>query len=108
MPDSTLEAEVLKQGTCAYCGNVGDVTDDHVVPQCLWPGRVPKSAPIIDAWRRCNHIWKSEYDTYLRDALVNDIQAANSPIVQKIRKKFYRSVDRNQSAMAREFAANAQ
>lgn len=108
MADLTPEAEVFRQGTCAYCGNIGDVTDDHVIPQCLWPGRVPKSAPIVDACRHCNHIWKSDYDAYLRDALVNDIQAASSPIVQKLRQKFYRSVGRNQSAMAREFAANAQ
>lgn len=108
MADPTLEAEVFRQGICDYCGSIGDVTDDHVVPQCLWPGRVPKSAPIVYACRRCNHIWKSEYDTYLRDALVNDMQAASSPIVQKLRQRFYRSVGRNQSIMAREFAASAQ
>jgi len=108
MSESTLEFEVFKQGICAYCGDIGDVTDDHVVPQCLWPGRVPKSAPTVDACRRCNHIWKSECDTYLRDALVNDMQAASSPVVQKLREKFYRSVGRNQSVMARKFAASAQ
>ena len=37
----------LKQGICAYCGNFGEVTYDHIIPQCLWPGRVPKDSPQI-------------------------------------------------------------
>ncbi len=83
------------QGTCAYCGSVGDVTDDHVIPKCLWPGRVRKDAPIVDACRPCNHIWKSEYDTYLRDMLVNDKACAKNPIAQKVRERYYRSAANN-------------
>ena len=101
--------EVFRQGTCAYCGAVSDVTNDHVIPQCLW-GRVrgaPKSAPIVDACRQCNHIWKSEYDTYLRDLLVTDRNASQSPIVQKILPKFNRSVDTNRSIMAHDFRDQA-
>ena len=37
----------IKQGICAYCSASGDVTGDHVIPQCLWPGRVPKDAPVV-------------------------------------------------------------
>ena len=55
-------ARKIKQGTCAYCGAVGDVTGDHVIPQCLWPGRVPRDVPVVDACRQCNHIWKSGND----------------------------------------------
>ncbi len=92
----------IKQGTCAYFGAVGDVTSDHVIPQCLWPGRVPKDVPVVDACRQCNNIWKSGNDSYLRDLLVNDRNAIQSPIVQKILPKFTRSVLTNKSIMHRD------
>jgi len=97
-----------RQGICAYCGNVGEVTNDHVIPKCLWPGRVHKDAPIVDACRPCNHVWKSEYDAYLRDILVNDRACAKNPIAQAVRKKYYRAAADNQSIMARDLAERAE
>ena len=92
------------QGVCAYCGNIGEVTDDHVVPQCLWPGRVPKDAPIVDACKKCNHVEKSRNDTYLRDFLTMDMANEGQPARERIYPKFMRAVQRNQS----EFAHHAQ
>lgn len=92
----------IKQGTCAYCGAVGDVTSDHVISQCLWPGRVPRDVPVVDACRQCNHIWKSGNDAYLRDLLVNDRDVIQSPIGQRIQPKFVRSVLTNRSLMNRD------
>ncbi len=102
-------AEALpRQGICAYCGNIGEVTEDHVIPKCLWPGRVRKDAPIVDACRPCNHVWKSEYDTYLRDILVNDRACSKNPLTQKVREKYYRAAADNQSLMARDLAERAE
>lgn len=98
----------FRQGTCAYCGNVGDVTDDHVIPKCLWPGRVRKDVPIVDACRPCNHIWKSEYDTYLRDLLVNDRACVKNPIAQKVREKYLRAAKDHHSIVARDLAERSQ
>jgi hypothetical protein len=93
-----------KQGICAYCGAVGEVTDDHVIPQCLWPGRVSADViPIIDACPECNNKKKSGDDSYLRDVLVNDQDSSHHNIVQKIRPNFQRSVGRKQSAMYKDF-----
>lgn len=103
-----MEESIFRQGTCAYCGNIGDVTDDHVIPQCLWPGRVRKDAPIVAACRPCNHIWKSEYDTYLRDILVNDRACVKSSIAQKVRERYYRAALNNRSIMARDLAARGE
>ena len=89
----------IKQGICAYCGTVGDVTDDHVIPQCLWPGRVPKDIPIVDACRQCNHIEKSGNDAYLRDLLINDQDVLQSPHILKLWGRHLRAVDNNQSEM---------
>src|SRR6266700_4012782 len=97
----------FRQGVCAYCGNIGEVTDDHIVPRCLWPGRVRKDVPIVDACRPCNHIWKSEYDTYLRDILVNDMACAKNHIAQKVREKYYRAAKNNRSIMARDLNERA-
>lgn len=92
----------IKQGTCAYCSAVGEVTSDHVIPQCLWPGRAPRDVPIVEACRQCNHIEKSGNDAYLRDLLVNDQDALQSPLAQKIRSKYIRSVLTNKSDMHRD------
>jgi hypothetical protein len=42
-------------GICAYCSSEGEVTEDHIFPQCLWTGRVPKRVPKVPECRRCNH-----------------------------------------------------
>lgn len=89
-----------RQGTCAYCGSFGEVTDDHVVPQCLWSGRVPKDAPVVDACKKCNHEEKSPNDTYLRDFLTMDMANEGQPVRERIYPKFMRAVQRNQSVFA--------
>ncbi len=93
-----------RHGTCVYCGTVGDVSDDHVVPQCLWPsGKAPADAPVLDACPTCNHQRKSEDDTYLRDLLATDRIATQTPNGQKLIPKFERAKDHNRSIMARDF-----
>lgn len=98
MTSSNL-TQKIKQGICAYCGAAGDMTIDHVIPQCLWSGRVPKAVPLVDACPQCNNIWKSGNDTYLRDLLVNDRDALQSPRAQKPQAAYIRSMLRNQSEM---------
>ena len=90
-----------RQGICAYCGNIGEVTEDHVVPQCLWSGRVPKDAPHVDACRKCNNEEKSRNDTYLRDFLTMDMANEDQPIRERIYPKFMRAVQGNHSVFAR-------
>lgn len=74
-----------------------------VIPQCLWDGPVPKNVPKVPACAQCNHILKSELDTYLRDLLITDRNSAESPVVQGLRPKYIRSVLRNQSRMDRDY-----
>lgn len=92
----------IKQGPCAYCRAVGDVTDDHVIPQCLWGGKAPSDAPVVDACPQCNNNGKSGNDTYLRDLLINEREALESPHAQKLWGKHLRAVNRNQSEMDRD------
>lgn len=92
-----------KQGICAYCGIVGEVTEDHVVPECLWGGNAPSDAPTVDACPQCNNVEKSGDDAYLRDLLINDQDSFQHDTAQQIRPKFERSARRNQSRMNRDF-----
>lgn len=97
-------------GHCPYCGEYDKLTKDHVIPQCLFPDDepLPVDFPKVNVCSSCNNVWKSEYDAYLRDLLVNDWTCAKKPIAQKIREKYYRSAADNRSIMARDLADRAQ
>jgi len=93
-------------GNCPYCGKHNKLTKDHIIPQCLFPDDepLPIDFPNIYVCSSCNNVWKSEYDTYLRDILVNDRACAKNPIAQKVRAKYYRAASNNRSIMARDLA----
>lgn len=87
-----------RYGQCAYCRQEGMLTEDHVIPQCLFSEGVPSDAPIVYACYRCNNTEKSQDDTYLRDMLVRDGNAASSKIAQAIRQgPFLRSMEKGHS-----------
>ena len=87
-------------GICVYCSKEDELTEDHVIPQCLFSNGVPADAPTVYACATCNHIVKSANDNYLRDLLCTDRRSSRSPIVQELRPKFGRAVSRNQSKLA--------
>lgn len=76
-----------KEGPCAYCGQQGILTRDHVIPRCLFDGvagGVPSDVPRVGACHQCNNA-KSADDTFLRDVLVRDVRLIEQPIAQNIR-----------------------
>lgn len=97
-----------KQGVCVYCGQVAELTEDHVIPQCLFPNGIPADAPKVWACEPCNGVVKSRLDQYFRDLLVTDMHSSQSPVAQELFPKFGRSVVRNQSKMARDILQKAQ
>src|SRR5947209_18913695 len=97
-----------KQGACVYCGQVAELTEDHVVPQCLFPNGIPADAPKVWACEPCNGVVKSRLDQYFRDLLVTDMHSSQSTVAQKLFQKFGRSVVRHQSKMARDILQKAQ
>jgi HNH endonuclease len=89
-------------GQCAYCKTVGTLTPDHVVPQCLFGGRVPPDIPVVPACDDCNHRKKSRVDTYLQHTLLCDLDTYNHPTARKLFDgAFARALNRNQSWLAR-------
>jgi hypothetical protein len=95
-----------KVGACAYCGKERDLTRDHVIPKCLFIK--PRPRPIIVwACERCNNE-KSKTDDYLRDLLVTDAFASESPVAQELlRGSVMRSVKQNSSAFTKKLLRDA-
>ena len=95
--------QATKYGTCVYCGNHAEMTDEHVVPRCLFPESLPPDIPMVTvgACSPCNS-GKNHDDTYLRDFLLSDMATRPNPVAQALRcGKLMRSVKRNRSEIAR-------
>src|SRR5579864_3633221 len=93
-------------GNCPYCGNVDELTEDHVIPRCLFPNGVPADVPKVYACRHCNHVVKSELDAYLRDLLETDMNSSGSPLAQQLLPIFERAVSRKQSKLVNDLLRN--
>ena len=95
-----------KVGECAYCGVIGTLTDDHVIPRCLFEKPLPPDMVKVPACEKCNND-KSKDDDYLRDFLVTDIYASEHPVAKRVFLTKTLSAGRqNKSALVR--AAKAQ
>jgi hypothetical protein len=90
-------------GICVYCGQSGHVTEDHVIPRCLFVQPYPSDIPRVPACRVCNNDQQSQDDSYLRDALICIYEAYRHPIAQELfGGKFTRAVQQGKSAFARD------
>ena len=90
-----------KVGECAYCGSIAALTDEHVIPQCLFEKPLPADIVKIPVCEKCNNE-KSKDDGYLRDFLVTDIHASEHPIARRIFLSKTLSADRqNKSELLR-------
>lgn len=68
---------------CAYCGDVRNLTRDHVIPRCLFPRPLPAAMLTVPACRSCNQR-KAKHDDFLRDVLVTDIAAEDNAAAQAV------------------------
>jgi len=88
-------------GECAYCGEVTELTKDHVIPKCLFQKPRPSKPVIVWACRPCN-LEKSKTDDYLRDFLVLDAYSSENSVAQAIfHESMLSSVRQNSSALAK-------
>lgn len=86
---------------CAYCGEGGKLTRDHVISRCLFPCPRPNVMVTVPACEPCN-ARKALHDDFLRDLLTTDVAGGESPIAQKIfREKTLASVRKGSSLLAR-------
>ncbi|MEL7500040.1 MAG: hypothetical protein AAFN77_20735 [Planctomycetota bacterium] len=87
-------------GECVYCGQMGRLTSDHVIPRCVFPKPRPQDMLTVRACNDCNN-QKSNHDDFLRDLLVTDLFGAESEPAKKLFDKVQRSFGRDQSLMQR-------
>ncbi len=64
-----------RQGVCAYCGNQGNVTRDHVPPKTLFSKPPPIDMPTVPSCEQCNASFKKD-DEYTQTVLALDFRAA--------------------------------
>jgi hypothetical protein len=89
------------ESLCAYCGEVGPTTRDHVVPRCLFVHPFPKNLVTVPACQVCNG-GKGGDDTFLRDYLTSDIVGYDHPTAGTLfGGKVTRAVRHNRSELAR-------
>lgn len=88
-----------KVGNCAYCGELAELSEDHVVPECFWEKPLPADVPKVWACKRCNQEIKSFDDTFLRDLFALDGRTASRAISQTNYEKYKRAASRGQSAL---------
>ena len=100
--------KIKAQGICSYCGRIDRLSEDHVIPQCLFIGNLPSDLPKVYACSLCNNTVKSTNDTYLRDTFVVDMDTSQHPIVRQLWENFSRAVERNQSRLAKEIVNRSQ
>ena len=88
-------------GECAYCGNLREVSHEHVIPECLFVRPYPPNLITVPACDSCNGK-KSEDDDFLRDFLAVDFQGSQSPVAQRLfTGEVQRSLSRNSSHLLR-------
>ena len=93
--------KVRKSKGCVYCGEINEITKDHVVPKCLFTKPYPSNLITVKACKKCNNA-KSLNEDYLRDFLVADIAVSDKPIAQEIFQKMLSSQRKGSSVIARE------
>jgi len=97
-----------KFGICPYCGEMAFLTEDHIIPRCLFKPNTLERAFKADACHECNNDEKSKDDSFLRDLLVTDKDSQGSSTARLIRsEKYESSVRQNQSELNRKYISEA-
>jgi hypothetical protein len=97
-----------KRRECAYCGNITEVTQEHVIPKCLFTRPYPPNLITVSVCEPCNHA-KSHNDDFLRDWLTMDIFGSQSPDAQAVfADTVVRSTHEGHSKLAKQLLSEAQ
>ncbi len=90
-----------KTGECAYCGEIKELSVDHVIPKCLFVEPYPPDLITVKACDMCNSQKKSLDDAFLRDMLTLDLFGNASPVAQDIfHDKVLSALRQNKSPVA--------
>lgn len=76
---------------CAYCGQLGASTKDHVPAKCLYLRPLPRDLPTVRACTSCN-AGASDDDEYFRDTVLKWHRVSDKPQVQPLVGKMLRAI----------------
>ncbi len=80
-----------KVGMCAYCGETGLVTSDHIPPQNLLPKPKPLDLITVPCCESCRVGW-SDDDEYFRLAIASSANVSDNPQAQQVHATLLRSM----------------
>ncbi len=81
-----------KVGMCAYCGETGLVTSDHIPPQNLLPKPKPLDLITVPCCESCRVGW-SDDDEYFRLAIASSANVSDNPQAAAMVRKSLTQVD---------------
>lgn len=84
----------MKKGKCVYCGEVKQITDEHVVPQGLY---MHSHNAVIPCCKACNNE-KSDDDEYFRLVFAVLKASKDHQVAQKMKEKVVRSLGKPEKA----------
>jgi hypothetical protein len=87
-------------GACAYCGEMCELTDDHVPPKLLLEEPFPDNLITVPACGPCNRGFQRD-DEYTRDMVALDFRAGRNATAAAKVPKVFRSLQRKESARYR-------
>ena len=89
-------------GKCAYCGELRELTDDHVPPRLLLGEPYPDNLITVPACEPCNRGFQRD-DEYTRDMVALDFRAGRNATAATNVPKVFRSMQRPQSTRYRKY-----
>src|SRR5437660_7416687 len=87
------------QGTCVYCGKENALSEDYVIPQCLFTRGWSEDIPKVGTCKSCNNEEKSANATSLRDVLLLAKDSSEHPTAQQLYENFALAVGQSQSTL---------
>ena len=80
----------MRKYECTYCGQVKEVTDDHIPPKSIYKDPMPSCLPTVKSCAECNQ-GSSEDDEYFRDTVLKYHAVSGKPQAKKQLAAMYRA-----------------
>ena len=93
---------------CVYCGEDTVLTQDEVIPRCIFASPLPSNLIKVLACAKCNNEEKSKDDAFLRDLVLSDVNAMKNESAKALfDSKVVRSINTHRSEFARQAVPTA-
>lgn len=94
--------QMARSGECVHCGVVGELTDDHVPPECIFPESARTGLIVVPSCIECNG-GASKDDEHFRLMLTMRADTSDLRAAEEVVASVWRSLERPE---ARRFATS--